>query len=226
MTELNLSPRLLCAAELVRQDAFVADVGTDHAYLPIYLCLAGRIRGGVASDINRGPIERARRNIVKYGLCATLSTCHTPGLEGIEKFSPTDILILGMGGELIASILADAPWIRNKDISLCLQPMTHAEALRKYLFENGFEVTDERIVREGEKLYQIILASYTKKEIEPYSEEELLLGRLNIKNASPLLSSLASEHLRKIRVRIEGLGRAGRDTGELLKLAEALQKYV
>lgn len=226
MTELNLSPRLLSAAELVRQNAFVADVGTDHAYLPIYLCLAGRIRGGVASDINRGPIERAMQNIARYGLGDKLFTRLTPGLEGIEEFSPTDILILGMGGELIASILSDAPWIRNKDISLCLQPMTHAEALRKYLFENGFEVTDERIVREGEKLYQIILARYTKKEISPYSEEELLLGRLNIKNSSPLLSSLASEHIRKIRVRTEGLERAGRDTGELLKLAEALQKYV
>lgn len=226
MTELTLSPRLLSAAELVRQDALVADVGTDHAYLPIHLCLAGRIRGGVASDINRGPIERAKQNIAKYGLEDMLSTCHTAGLRGIERFSPTDVLILGMGGELIASILADAPWIQKEDISLCLQPMTHAEILRKYLFENSFEITDERIVREGERLYQIILASYTKKEIAPYAEEELLLGRLSIKNASPLLPALASEHLRKIRVRIEGLGRAGQDAGELLQLADALQKYV
>ena len=135
----NLSPRLLAAAELVREGAFIADVGTDHAYLPIYLCLEERIRGGVASDINRGPIERAKENIEKYGLSERISTELTDGLCNIEKYSPEDILVLGMGGELIASIIDAAAWTKNSDIRLCLQPMTHAEHLRKYLYENGLE---------------------------------------------------------------------------------------
>ena len=140
MTEITLSPRLYAASELVRDGAFVSDVGTDHAYLPIALCLSGKIRGAVASDINKGPIEKARENIEKYGLSTKISTVHTAGLDGIEPFSPDDVLVLGMGGELIASIIADAPWVASKDINLCLQPMTHAEDLRRFLIENGFEI--------------------------------------------------------------------------------------
>ena len=85
----------------------VADVGTDHAYLPIYLVSAGVAHRAVASDINQGPLSRAEANIQRFSLSSQISTRLTPGLAGIAEFAPTDILICGMGGELIASILAD-----------------------------------------------------------------------------------------------------------------------
>ena len=225
MTEITLSPRLSAAAELVREGAFVADVGTDHAYLPIALCLSGKIRGAVASDINKGPIDRARENIENYKLCDKISTVHTDGLRGIEPFGPEDILILGMGGELIASILEAAPWVANESINLCLQPMTHAEVLRRYLTEHGFAITDERIVREGDKLYQLILASYTTEKIPPYSEEELYLGRVNIQKKPEELSSLAKSIASKLTRRAEGLALTGADTSELRALIESIQKH-
>ena len=225
MTEITLSPRLYAASELVRDGAFVSDVGTDHAYLPIALYLSGKIRGAVASDINKGPIEKARENIEKYGLSTKISTVHTAGLCGIEPFSPDDVLILGMGGELIASIIADAPWVASKDINLCLQPMTHAEDLRRFLIENGFEITDERIVREGDKLYQIILASFTDKKITPYAEEEFYLGRVNIQKRPAELSSLATSIVAKLTRRAEGLESTGTDTSELRVLIGKIQNY-
>lgn len=225
MTEITLSPRLRAAAELVRDGAFVADVGTDHAYLPIALCLSGKIRGAVASDINKGPIDRARENIEKYGLAGKISTVHTDGLRGIEPFSPEDVLILGMGGELIASILEAAPWVANAGVNLCLQPMTHAEVLRRYLIERGFEITDEKIVREGDKLYQLIHASYTTKEITPYSEEEFYLGRINIQKKPSELSALASSIAAKLTRRAEGLESTGTDTSELRSLIGKIQNH-
>ena len=143
--ELNaprLDRRLAAAASFIREGAVIADVGTDHAYLPIALCLAGRISGGVVTDINKGPIERAMANIRAHQLDGRLAAIHTDGLRGAEKYSPTDITILGMGGELIAGIISRAEWTKDKSIRLCLQPMTHAEILRGYLAENGY--TDSR----------------------------------------------------------------------------------
>lgn len=225
MNEINLSPRLFAASELVRSSCFAADVGTDHAYLPIALCLSGKIRGAVASDINKGPIKKARENIEKYGLSEKISTLHTDGLRGVEKFSPDDVLILGMGGELIATIIENAQWVADSAINLCLQPMTHAELLRKFLFERGFEVVDERIVREGDKLYQIILASFTNENILPYSDEEFYLGRVNIQKRPQELSALAASVAASLTRRAEGLESTGADTAELRSLIAKIKNY-
>ena len=93
---LKLSPRLSAAASFVREGSFIADVGTDHAYLPIALVKEGRAKGAVASDINEGPYLCATKNVHEHSLAEKISTVHCPGLSGIDKFSPTDILICGM----------------------------------------------------------------------------------------------------------------------------------
>lgn len=224
--KITLSPRLLAASELVRKGAFVSDVGTDHAYLPIYLCLEGKIAGGVASDINRGPIERARENIEKYGLSALLSTELTDGLRNIEKYNPDDIFVLGMGGELIASIIDAAPWTKNADKHLCLQPMTHAEYLRDYLCKSGFAIIDERIVIEGDKIYQIILAKFVSDDFcEALTPAELYLGRKNIEAGGHELCALASSLLKKLERREKGLSLSGKDPGEISSLIDEIKKY-
>ena len=188
-----LTPRLTAAASFVRSGAFVADVGTDHAYLPIALVLSGRARGAVASDINEGPYLRALANVRNHSLTKKISVLHTPGLCGVEKFSPTDIVICGMGGELIASIINDASFTKDTSVRLVLQPMTHSEILRKYLLDNGFKIIDEKLAKE-EKIYEIICAEYTG-EGEEYSEAELLIGKKNIERGGELLGELLSHHL-------------------------------
>ena len=127
----NPPSRLLSAAKFVRQGAYVCDVGTDHAYLPVYLVLTGRAARALASDINKGPVMRAKKSVIKYGVSDKIDVALSNGLAGAESYPVTDIIIAGMGGELIASIIDAAPWTKNTSIRLVLQPMTHSEILRK-----------------------------------------------------------------------------------------------
>ena len=201
---LKLSPRLSAAASFVREGSFIADVGTDHAYLPIYLCEQGLIRGAVASDVNRGPVERARGHIKAYGLADNISVEHCDGLDGLEKYSPDDIFILGMGGELIVSLLSRAPWLTTQGKRLVLQPMTHPEAVRAYLLENSFSIVDEVLV-EDDKIYQIICAEYTQCGGKyPQNALSLHFGAKNIERGGEILHSLLSHWVDILEVRIEG----------------------
>lgn len=190
MNSPRLSPRLLAAAKFVRSGAFVADVGTDHAYLPIYLCAEGRIKGAVASDINEGPVARAMINVAGYRLGRKIKVLRADGLSGLDAYSPTDILICGMGGELIAEIIKSAEWTKNRKIRLVLQPMTHADKLRAYLLANGFSIVDEAIVKD-DKIYQIICAEYVG-EVSEYTPIELIFGRHNIKRGGEIFFEYAA----------------------------------
>ncbi len=226
MTQIpKLTPRLRAAADMVREGVRVADIGTDHAYLPITLCLEGKIRGGVVSDINVGPVERAKQNINTYGLSEKLTVARTDGLVGLDNYSPDDILILGMGGELIARILSDAPWTKNSGIQLCLQPMTHPEALRAFLCDNGYAISDERLVAEEDRIYQLICAVYTGEQ-EEYEPHELLLGKINIEKKSPLLSSLAEKYIKTLEKRIGGKRMSGESVENELSLLRAINKMI
>ena len=212
MKELKLSKRLSAAAEYCRHGSFIADVGTDHAYLPIYLAKKGYIRGGVVSDINKGPIDRARAHIAEAGLEKLLSPVLCDGLSSLESYSPEDVFILGMGGELIARIISDAPMLERKGVRLILQPMTHPEILRAYLSQKGFEIIAETIIRD-DKLYQLICAEYTgvSYELTPF---ELTFGKLNIEGRSELLFELFDHTKKVMDHRIRGKALSGADTSE------------
>ncbi len=176
--------RLCTAIPYLKKGGRVADVGTDHAYLPIYLVSEGIASAALASDINKGPIDSARANIAQAGLSHAISTLHTDGLHGVEAFSPDDVIIFGMGGELIATILSEAPFVKNKEIGLVLQPMSRASALRGWLCANGFEILGESLSF-VDKYYQTIYARYCGC-VQSYTSLELLVGRLNIRNRPPL----------------------------------------
>lgn len=156
----KLDKRLQAVASLVRKDAVLADVGSDHAFLPIYLIQQGKISAAVASDINEGPIASAKKNVAANGLTDCISLVCTDGLHGIETYCPTDVVIAGMGGELIAQILSQAPFVCDPSIRLILQPMSRQEKLRAFLAQNGFLITQEVIVDTTGRLYQIICAVY------------------------------------------------------------------
>ena len=165
---IKLTPRLMTAVPYIRGGRLVADIGTDHAYLPIYLCEQRRLTpvatpGGetlcaIAADINKGPVERADEHIAAARLSRYVKTVQTDGLTGLDAYDPADIIIFGMGGELIASILAAAPWVHTAGKRLILQPMTHAEKLREYLLAAGFAIVGETLSREGDRIYQTICA--------------------------------------------------------------------
>ena len=156
-----LNARLLCAAELTRQDATFADIGTDHAYLPLFLLECGRIKYAFCSDINEGPLASARKNASERGMTDRMDFILTDGASILSGRGITDYAICGMGGELIADIIHRAPHLRDGEVNLILQPMSRQAILRRYLAEEGFEIKCESYSFDAGKYYVCLLATYT-----------------------------------------------------------------
>ena len=142
----QLDPRLALCASFVPPGAKLADIGTDHGYLPVWLARTGVISRAVAADLRPGPLERARENVKKYRVENVVELRLSDGLRSVSPEETDFIVIAGMGGEVIVSILAAAPWLKETGVRLALQPMTRAEELRRYLAEQGFEILRERPV--------------------------------------------------------------------------------
>lgn len=157
---LQLGNRLLSAASFVRQDAYLADIGTDHAYLPIFLLDAGRISRAVCSDINEGPLSVAEKNVNDAGYSKRVDFLLCDGAAELGKYGITDYAICGMGGELIADIIEHAPHLFDKSVRLILQPMTRQAHLRRYLAERGFFTLGEEFSSEGGKNYLAFAVEY------------------------------------------------------------------
>ena len=166
MGKIKLDQRLMSVASLVRKNKVVADVGTDHAYVVAYLIENGIIEKAIASDINKGPLENARQTLVDCRIEDKVSLILSDGLQNVPENSCDDIVVAGMGGILISEILEKAPWIKNDNIHIVAQPMTHAETLRKWLCENGFRIVREVASTDGKRVYVAISAEYTGVEKE------------------------------------------------------------
>lgn len=157
----DLDNRLGLCADFVRKGSQVVDIGTDHAYLPVWLCKNNIVKSAIASDINPAPLQHGKQTIEKYNAQNMVNTCLSNGLEKINPDDTDDIIIAGMGGELIVSILSNAPWIKNSKYHLILQPMTKAEILREYLYSNGFDIECEKTALSENKLYTVMSVFYT-----------------------------------------------------------------
>ncbi len=155
----KLTKRLQLAAGLVRADKKTADVGTDHGYLPAFLVLNGITNTAIAADIGIGPLMNARKTAEKYGISDKIELIQSDGLDKIPS-DTKEIVIAGMGGNLIAEILCKAEWIKNDDIHLVLQPMTHSQDVRQFLCENGFYIDSEKTTEDKGKIYIVISAYY------------------------------------------------------------------
>ncbi len=212
--KMELTPRLLSIAALVRGGVHLMDVGTDHAYLPIYLAEKGKICSCLASDVHEGPCESARAHIAENGLSNVIKVRRADGLRGLAPEGDTDIVIAGMGGALICEILEKADFIKNHDVRLILQPMRNTADVRAYLYTNGFCITDEALAREDERIYEIICAVYDGKE-RSSSELSLLLGEKNIENKNrdrALFSAFCDKHADALRKKIGGMQAGGAST--------------
>ncbi len=154
--KLPISKRLLLCAELVPPCGTVADVGTDHGYLAIHLLQTGKCARVIAADLREKPLESARTNAALFKAEDRISFIRTDGLHGIAPGSFDVLVLAGMGGDLIARILADAPWLDGGDYTLILQPQSAANDLRRWLGERGWSVDRERLVRDGHFLYSVM----------------------------------------------------------------------
>ncbi len=175
---IKLSKRLQALADMVNESAVLADIGCDHGYVPVYLVQSGKIKYAFASDINEGPLASCKALVEENALEDKIKCVLSNGLESINLDEVDDVLIAGMGGELIAEILGNVDTEALKNKHLILNPMTHPEIARRFLYENGFEIKKDIIVKDGKHFYSEFDATYSgfKKE---YSDCELFLGNID-----------------------------------------------
>ena len=209
MHPLELSPRLRSVAELVSQGARLADVGTDHAYLPVWLLQRGVIPHALACDLREGPLSRARATAERYGLTEQMEFRLCDGLAGVAPVEVDTVVIAGMGGETIAAILAAAPWTREVGVELLLQPMSAQPYLRRWLNEHGYFIVREVLSREGDTLYTAFQARGGTA--SAYTPAELWAGRQRRGEEMPLREAYLTRLITQTERALEGLGRSSRE---------------
>ena len=199
---LELTPRLRQLADWVPQGAAFADVGTDHAYLPVWLVLQGRVRSCIACDLRPMPLRRARETGRLYGVSGIqFRLCD--GLGGIRPEEADTVAIAGMGGENIAAILSRAPWTADGAHTLLLQPQSRAEVLRRFLSEHGYAIRREALVRERGRLYPVMEAVAGEMPLTPGQ----CCGGAKLLN-DPLADQYLIETILRLQGAVAGLNRA------------------
>jgi len=158
MKRIRLSKRLIALAELIRKDASVADIGTDHGYLPVFLAQAGIAKRIIASDISAASLSAAQRSAAEFDVSEAITFLVASGLDGVTPNEADTIVIAGMGGETILSILENAPWTNNRGVTLILQPQSKIDLLCRFLYDSGYEIKQTKSVHEKGKYYTVILA--------------------------------------------------------------------
>lgn len=215
----SLGNRLQTVAELLRTYApfrCLADIGSDHAYLAVYVMKEGIASLSVSSDINEGPLERGKATAEKYKV--TPQFVLSDGFDKLGDFDFDGACICGMGGELIADILHR--YGPHPGCRLFLQPMTAQDDLRKYLWENGYEITEERYTVERGKPYGVLCAVYTGKNTL-YAYPDLFLGQF--RPDTEAFAAYKSKVHTQAQRRRDGLLASGMDASEedqLLKYSE------
>lgn len=203
----KLPPRLAAIAALVPSGARLADIGTDHALLPVRLLLDGRIQSAVATDIRRGPLSRAEENASAAGV-TQLSCILCDGLTGVSPDSADTVVIAGMGGENIIGILRAAPWACRGSL-LLLQPMSRPEELRAALPSLGLSIYAERLVRDTGRLYSILAVRAGTP--DTLSVGELYCGKYSLLADDPLFPEMLDEQEKRLTTAIHGLARSERE---------------
>lgn len=201
-----ISARLMMAADMVRSGVVVADIGTDHAYLPSYLVASGVSPRAIACDLRRKPLDNARETVERYGLSEKIELRLSDGLDALSPGEAQDIILAGMGGTLISQILERAGWIRDKNTHLILQPMTHAEDVRLFLCRSGFEILEERVCEDDGRIYIAICAAFSGAERTTPDGYEFY-GGLDRDNA--LARRYVLRQYSRIKKRAESLRAAG-----------------
>lgn len=212
---ISLDSRLSLCASFVRKGRKSADIGTDHAYLPVYLCQKGVCESAIAADINPDPLKSGQKTIDRYNLGDVIQTRLSDGLTEISPDEADDIVIAGMGGELIAKIIGSWEYSRDSDKRFILQPMTKSELLIEWLCENGFEIIDQDCCTASGKLYTVLLAQYSGEPRE-YGELYPYLGRLDPKNNET--------HLRFVEGNIDRLQKKANGDARFVALAAKLKE--
>ena len=198
----DLNTRLKTAAGFVRHGSVAADIGTDHAYLPAYLILNNIVSKVIACDLRSGPLENAAETVREFKLENNIELRLSDGLDMISPDEADDIIICGMGGNLITDILSRAFWLKDSKYRLILQPQSHAYDLRNYLYSNNYRIINETGVRSEGRVYTIIAAEYNADFEPDYNDIDVYFGSL-IYNSDDVSSEICRRTLGYLKVRYE-----------------------
>lgn len=170
---MELSKRLKRIAEHVDKCESVADIGTDHGYIPIYLVKEGICKKAIASDINKGPIEKAKVNVAFEGVSNKIKCLLGPGLNPLKVGEVNGVILAGMGGNLTRDILlADMDKVKKYDF-IILQPAQNPEVLREFLYKNDYEIIDEDLIKDEGRFYELFKVKYNENSEKLVFEDEL-----------------------------------------------------
>lgn len=220
-----IDERLKCAAGMVTKSGISCDVGTDHAYLAVYLTENNISKSCIACDIADGPLEAARKTVAESRVADRINIIKSDGLDNVEPNGITDVIMCGMGGELIADIISHAEWLKN-GINIIAQPMTRADWFRKWLYSNGFEICREEACRADRFVYTVMQIRYTGavSEVDDYFAT---VGRLDI--SKDISKEYALEKTKRMKTAAEGMLKSTDKTDEgsrLMSLAQRIENDV
>ena len=192
---MKLTDRLLKIADLVTKGKKIADIGTDHGYIPVYLLNKGHVDFAILADVNKGPLENARSEVRHNNLTDKVDLRLGSGIEVLNENEVDEVIIAGMGGILISELLEAKKSVAHNLDKLILQPMQAQDELRKYLLNNGYEILDEVLVKEDFRIYEIIVAKYTSKNTFVDDEIYYEAGKKLIENKDPLLNEFIDKKI-------------------------------
>ena len=224
-----ISKRLQTIASLIPAGASVADVGCDHAWLPIWLYEQGAIKNAVAMDINSGPLERAKEHIREHGLESVIKTRISDGLAGLLPGECNALVIAGMGGPLMERILEEGSHLLPGFEQMILQPQSDIPHFRQWLYDHGFFISDEKMVKEDGKFYPVIKASHApEKWMNRPGKIQMYCGPVLLAKRDPVLKKYLEFRLRICKEILENLQKAdspsaGSRTEEILEEINIIQ---
>lgn len=196
---MELSKRLKRIAEHVDKCESVADIGTDHGYIPIYLVKEGICKKAIASDINKGPIEKAKVNVAFEGVSNKVKCLLGPGLNLLKVGEVNGVILAGMGGNLTRDILlADMDKVIKYDF-IILQPAQNPEVLREFLYKNDYEIIDEDLIKDEGRFYELFKVKYNENSEKLVFEDELYyeVSPLLREKNHPLFKEFIEEKINK-----------------------------
>lgn len=196
---IKLTSRLETIASLVTKGSKVADIGTDHGYIPVHLLKNNIVPFAILADINKGPLDNGKRFVKWNNLLDKVDFRLGSGIDVLHQGEVDEVIIAGMGGILISDILENKKEVAHRLKKLILQPMQAQNKLRMYLLENGYEIIDEVLVREDFRIYEIIVAEYTGKYFEVENEIYFEVGEKLVQKRDPLLKDFVDKKLKSYK---------------------------
>ena len=221
----KLSKRLMAVAALVTPGNRIADVGTDHGYIPIYLVQQGNVAQAIAMDVKEGPLMCAEEHIAREGLCGYIKTKKSDGVKALEPGEVDSVIIAGMGGDLVMKILSEGRQVCTAAKEIILQPQSELEKVRHFIYDNGYHITKEDMVLEDGKYYPMMRIASGRDE-KKYPPAYFRYGGFLIQESHPVLCQFLDreeEQLFKIKVQLEQQGDGTRVEQRISEIIEKLK---